>query len=445
MRIRTGVVLVLVAVAGLMKVSDYLSHPRSIVVFGAPGAGPVTLSASGGGTPTQLTPRLWEPTITAVERGAYEVASGGKTSSVKLGFGDYAVAVPVSDQQCFVMLDFVSCYGGGRSSKCEPKVFKRFADHQPLLVAQGVVFAERSLPTTQFTQKGKSPQAKVLRAVPCDALKQTDSALIVSALDPTSLPSAVPSEASAITPEVQKFVDAVSKQSGFEVLSIGADERRAVLRKGDEVVFLSTASTGEGALADALEAMTTPSKSDLAGTVMPLTSMAPALTYESIAREFPALYGRAATVRVPVAKAGSWGNLLFTWQLGALDGLGPIVSRDEEAVLAKAGVSLSARLEDAAKSERAAVEKCLASLPARKHVVCADKQTAGETARRLRALSAAVPAGQSVVAEVVNDQRAGTTRLVLHATNEKLPGADSNGSVPYLLRLTDGAFTAVSP
>jgi hypothetical protein len=78
-------------------------------------------------------------------------------------------------------------------------------------------------------------------------------------------------------------------------------------------------------------------------------------------------------------------------------------------------------------------------------VVCADKKTAGETARRLRALSAAVPAGQSVVAEVVDDQRAGTTQLVLHAANEKLPGADSNGSVPYLLRWTDGAFTAISP
>jgi hypothetical protein len=415
MRIRIWVVLVLAVVAGLMKASDYLSHPRSIVVFGAPGAASVTISTSGGGTPTQLTPRLWEPTITAVERGAYEVASGGNTASVKLGFGDYAIAVPVSDQQCFVMLDFVNCYGSGRTSKCEPKVFKRFTDHQPLLVAQGVVFAERSLPTTLVTQKGKSPQAKVLRAVPCDALKKSDSALIVAALDPTSTPAAVP----AITAEVQKFVDAVSTQSGFEVLSIGAAER--------------------------LEAMKTASKSNLSRTVMPLGSMAPALTYESIVREFPALYGHAATVRVPVANAGSWGALLFTWQLGPGDGAGAIVSRDEEAVLAKDGASLSARLDDAANSELAALKKCLASLPSRKHVVCADKNTSGETARRLRALSTALSAGQSVVAEVVDDQTAGTTQLVLHAANEKLPAADSNGSIPYLLRLTDGAFTAVSP
>lgn len=441
MRIRIWVVLVLAVVAGLMKASDYLSHPRSIVVFGAPGAASVTISTSGGGTPTQLTPRLWEPTITAVERGAYEVASGGNTASVKLGFGDYAIAVPVSDQQCFVMLDFVNCYGSGRTSKCEPKVFKRFTDHQPLLVAQGVVFAERSLPTTLVTQKGKSPQAKVLRAVPCDALKKSDSALIVAALDPTSTPAAVP----AITAEVQKFVDAVSTQSGFEVLSIGAAERRAVLRKGSEVVFVSTASTGDDALAEVLEAMKTASKSNLSRTVMPLGSMAPALTYESIVREFPALYGHAATVRVPVANAGSWGALLFTWQLGPGDGAGAIVSRDEEAVLAKDGASLSARLDDAANSELAALKKCLASLPSRKHVVCADKNTSGETARRLRALSTALSAGQSVVAEVVDDQTAGTTQLVLHAANEKLPAADSNGSIPYLLRLTDGAFTAVSP
>jgi hypothetical protein len=423
MRIRLGVALALGAVVGVWKLVEAVSHPRKIVVFGdAQGS---VVSIDGEARPA-LQPFM--PGHFAVSRGEHTVTSGKTETKVSLGFLDHAVAVPL-EGQCFAMLDYGDCFSFSRSpsGQCKPRVTKRYPEPKPIVLEKSVVFSQTEMPSAVFVERGKAPHVGVLRAVTCAELKLSDDALILAASG--SRPAAV-----EVNPKPRSvFLSRTVEGSGAELLN--ADEDRALLRKDGQLVFLNTLMRGEDAVPQAIDALKTPQTASRLTT--PFDAFVPVPTYASLTEEFPAMYGKAATIRVPVEGSARYGDIVVTFQP---NGAGAMLTRTEQTALAAAGVKLEEVLDRRVQAERLAVENCLVKAKTGKPVRCAVKGTASEALSQLLALRVLLSEGQRISAQLV-DAKDDHVALTVSTTGAGLtPNGDAY--VPFVMLVGHDTLSA---
>ncbi len=227
---------------------------------------------------------------------------------------------------------------------------------------------------------------------------------------------------------------ALAKATGFTVATSSPD--RALLYQGSFAVAVDMPLGGAAFPPSELDRW----KAELARpaasrspTLVTIDGLAVALTYASIAAEFPGMYSEATQREITVAGSEPYGNIQVLYSLGG----GPYLSRAEVKALAAVGIDVHARVAAQVAAAAPALAACVRAL-SRGDVECADDKTEREAALRLLALLERP--STSLVARIVNAPNSGAT-LVL-SPRDATPASDPNGTLPYSLVLDAGKVSA---
>lgn len=226
---------------------------------------------------------------------------------------------------------------------------------------------------------------------------------------------------------------ALAKATGFAVAT--SSPTRALLYQGSLAVAVGMPLEGAAFAPADLERwkneLAKPSRSPTLATT---DRLAVALTYASIAAEFPGMYSDATQREITVKAAEPYGDIQVLYSLGE----GPYLSRAEVKALAAVGIDLDARVAAQVAAVAPSVDACVRALSGG-DVECADDKTEREAALRLLALIERP--STSLVARIVNAPNFSGATLVL-SPRDATPAPDPNGTLPYALVLDGGTVTA---
>lgn len=228
---------------------------------------------------------------------------------------------------------------------------------------------------------------------------------------------------------------ALAKATGFAVAT--SSPTRALLYQGSLAIAVDMPLGGAAFAPTELDDWKTELAKPAASrsrTLATTDRLSVAVTYASIAAEFPGIYGEATQREITVAGSQPYGNIQVLYSLGE----GPYLSRTEVKALANVGIDLSALVASQVSAAAPAIDACVRAL-SRDDVECAQDQTEREAAVRLLALLERP--STSLVARIVNAPDRSGASLVL-SPRDATPARDPDGTLPYSLVLDTGTVTA---